>query len=44
MFRFEPVPYKVKSPLTSASQTEPPQLSGTKFIGSLLNKDKAACY
>lgn len=44
MFPFEPVPQKVKSPLTSASQMKPSQLSNTKFIGSLLNKDRAGCY
>lgn len=44
MFPFEPVPQKVKSPLTSALQMKPSQLSNTKFIGSLLNKDRAGCY
>lgn len=41
MFPFEPVPQKVISPLTSASQMKSlPQLSATKFISSLLNKDR----
>lgn len=41
MFLFEPVPQKVTSPLTSASQMKSsPRLSHTKFTSSLLNKDR----